>query len=224
MLNLLIPFLILAQSPSAGDATESKREPLFYIRQGLQNFSAPLPVVDLNRSSRSGEDVEFLDEAGLPVIAAYYTPIVRYHEHSPYISDNPTKHLLVQLALTGDAKRFQVIVVEAIRRDRLWWEITRRRVGYGSPKSFETAVRSVTAAAGKLPYYNPGVILVCSHNPRARIDVRIPGEIDLARGGVCQNWSYEPAVVAGRIVIDAAEAVLGQRVEPVATFLDSNGE
>lgn len=173
-------------------------------------------MVDLNETPDSIDSERLLDKAGLPTVAKYTTPVIRYRERSRYLRDKPTRHLLLQLALSGDEKRMQVVLIEA-NRSQLDWEITRSRVFYGASEIFTAVAPAIVEAAGKLPHFAPPRIVVCSHAPHAEIHVQIRGKIDLERSGICQRRQH-PTVVAGQLVISAAEKVLGEKIERAAEF------
>lgn len=216
---LLLP-LLLFHEPLQSKPVQAKpdQEPIFEVQKGQWYQGGALPIIALNVSNRSGEDMAFIEAAGLPAIEKYHEGVIRYYEHSPYISGSTSRHLLIQLALTNDSRRMQLIVVHGSHDFASGYKAAPARVTYAPAADFYPLARQVAVAAGKLPYYDSNHIVVCSHEHGARIDMRIPREIDIGRGGACQSSSQQPAVQAGMLMIAAAEKIVGEKIERAAKF------
>ncbi len=175
-----------------------------------------LPLVNLNPRRSSAEYEELLNWAGVPPASAYISPVVQYWEHSAlYRAGMPHRHLLVQLAVTADFQRVQVLIVEATSRYGLW-EVDRTRVAYGSAKEFETTIQPIIAAASSF-HGNIAAMQVCSHSPQAGIAIHIPYEIDVVREPRCPSGGAS-SVEAGKLVLAAAERIVGEKIERAAKF------
>jgi hypothetical protein len=214
---MLLEMLVLSAAAQAVDAGPLPGEMLYDVQHGPAVSRHGRPSVEVNETSVGLEDVHFLSAIGLPTVSRYRTPVLRYHESNGLARDGSSKELLVQIALSGDGSRMQVLVIQAARRSPVQVDIVDRQVVYVSPGAFASAVTDSVSASSKITGYDPTYIPVCSHNPQARFHAAVPGEIQIVRGGRCQG-SSNAAVEAGEVLIKTAKTVLARPIRRAASF------
>lgn len=205
--------VILALAQAAADPP-----PVLFELSPCPGFpSGVLPVVDINAPLEGSENVRLLNEAGLPAASGYATPVVRYYEYSAAGGEREARHLLVQLAVTGDGKRVQVLVYEAIGGPYLF-RSGPVRLAYGSADLFESLAPALLTAASRLRTDRSAGFASCDQRIGARMNVRLPGEAALERAAICSPDRQSPVVIAGTMIVATAEKVLGGKIEPAASF------